>query len=836
VTFLFTDIEGSTRLLHELGDRYRGALDDHRRLLREAFTDHDGYEVDTQGDAFFVAFARAQDAVAAAIQAQRALAAHEWPDGSSLTVRMGIHTCEATPTDEGYVGIGVHRGARVAAAGHGGQVLLSQTSRDLLEDAPEPLALRDLGEHRLKDLTHPQRLYQLLGDGLASDFPPLKTLENRRTNLPTQPTALVGRHQELEEVAALLRDGTRVVTLTGPGGTGKTRLALQAAAELLEDFAEGVFFVPLATVTDPALVLPAVSQTLGVTTTGIQTLEGYLADKELLLVLDNLEQIAEAVAPSLAELCAQGPRVKLLATSREPLRLTGEQVYPVQPLELEHDAVELFVERAQAVKPDFQLARENSEAVHELCRRLDGLPLALELAAAQVTLLTPEALLDRLGDRLALLTGGARDLPERQRTLRATLEWSHDLLADSEQRLFARLAAFSGGFTLDAAAAVAEASLEDLGSLVDKSLVRHQAGRYSMLETIHAYALERLDESNGEARSRHAAHFLALAEEAHADRVNDEGRRLARLDEEHDNLRLALEHFHEQRDPRELELAGALAWFWTVRSHLKEGRGYLQRALESAGEEAADSVRARALAGAGALDSWLGETTRGVELLEESLQISRSAGAEDDEAWTLNAIAFAHFLAGELEPARRAAEEALALERKLGDPARVLILVSTLTQILVAEGDVDRAEPLALEALEEGGPRSDRVAHFAHHYLGDCALIRGDPAAAEPHYRQSLDLAVELGDRVEICFELQGLAMAAAGQGDPAHALRVAGAADSEVESLGADFSRIRFWVELLERYLGPARTELGAVAEGQRAAGRKLSLEDAVRLALSRD
>jgi predicted ATPase/class 3 adenylate cyclase len=832
VTFLFTDIEGSTRLLHELGDRYRGALEDHRRLLRATFGRHGGQEVDTQGDAFFVAFERAQDAVTAAAEAQNALAAHDWPDGAPLRVRMGIHTSDVMPSAEGYVGIGVHRGARVASAGHGGQILVSQTTRDLLEEAPGSFGLLDLGEHRLKDLTQPQRLYQVLGEGLAHDFPPLKTLESRPTNLPAQPTALVGRLRELEQISGLLRDGARVVTLTGPGGTGKTRLALQAAAEVLDEFADGVFFVPLATTSDPELVLPAVSQALGVATTGYQTLEGYLADKQLLLVLDNLEQIAEA-GTSLAALCAQGPRLKLLATSREPLRVAGERVYPVPPLELEHDAVELFVERAQAAKPDFELTGENAADVHELCRRLDGLPLALELAAARITLLTPEALLDRLGDRLALLTGGARDLPERQRTLRATLEWSYGLLSGSEQRLFASLGAFSGGFTLDAAEAVAEASLDDLASIVDKGLVRHDSGRYSMLETIQAYAVERLAQADGEVRARHADYFLELAEEACAGRFADEANWVDRLDADHDNLRLALDYLHERGDPRELDLVGALGWFWGARSHLREGFTYHERALAAA-EDREDEAKARALTGAGLFYSWLGDTARAVEVLDDALALSRRLGAESQEVSALHGLAFAYFLGAEVEKARSFAEEALALERRTSSQGW---LTGMLTQILVAQGDVDAAEPLALEALEEAsGSRAVRIEHYAHHYLGDCKLIRGDPAAAEPHYRRSLEAAVELGDRVEICFELQGLAMSYAGEGDSRRALRLAGAAEAGFESLGADFSGIRFWVELLDRYVGPVRAGLGEAGEAEWEAGRALSLDEAVRLALGPD
>jgi predicted ATPase/class 3 adenylate cyclase len=701
VTFLFTDIEGSTRLLHDLGDRYKDALENHRRLLREAFDRHEGYEVDTQGDAFFVAFARAQDALQSAAEGQRALAAHRWPDGRQLRVRMGVHTCEATATEEGYVGIGVHRGARVASAGHGGQVLVSQATRELIDEGSDSLGVRDLGEHRLKDLTQPQRLYQLVADGLELEFPALKTLENRPTNLQAQPTPLIGRTRELEEITELVRTGGRIVTLTGPGGAGKTRLALQAAADLLDEFRDGVFFIPLAGVTDPDLVVPAVAQTLGVTSAGIQTLEGYLADKELLLVLDNLEQILEA-ATHLAALSGQGAGVKLLATSREALRLSGERAYPVPPLDLEHDALELFVERAQAVTPDFALTNENFTAVRELCARLDGLPLALELAAARIGLLTPAAMLKRLGDRLQLLTGGARDLPERQRTLRHTLEWSYELLSEQEQQLFARLGVFAGGFSLEAAEAVCDAELEDLASLVDKSLIRHEEGRYSMLETIRAYASERLEDLGAtEPHMRLAAYFLPLVHEARREHLQREREWLDRLELEHDNLRASLDWLHEHDPALELELAGELGWLWLLRSHLQEGRERLEQALGTqAVEEADPRAYAFALRWLGAINSWLGDSPTGLPQLTEAHRLAVELGDRMEEARALNYRAWAHFIAGDLPPARRDAEEALALFRELEDPGYVNVGIGTLGQILVAEGDVDRAEPLAREAVE----------------------------------------------------------------------------------------------------------------------------------------
>src|SRR6266508_667884 len=497
VTFLFSDIEGSTVLLRELGDRYADLLSQHHRLLRDVWSRHGGVEMDTQGDAFSVGFARASAAVAAAAAAQDALA----PTG--LRVRMGVHTGEPTLNETGYVGMDVHRAARIAAVAHGGQVLVSQSTRDLLDTE---LELRDLGEHRLKDLARPERLHQL-GSG---SFPPLRSLT--QTNLPVLLTPLVGREREVEDVVGLMRT-SRLLTLTGPGGTGKTRLSLQAAAELGDEFPNGVWWVPLSPISEPAFVATAVAQALGVVEGTGRTLDealgSFLADKQLLLVLDNFEHLLNG-APTVADLLAGAPQLRALVTSRARLALSGEQEYPVPPL-VDDEAAELFDTRARALRPDFAA----NGAVGEICRRLDGLPLAIELAAARVKVLTPQQILERLEHRLEFLTGGARDVPERQRTLRATIEWSYELLDERERLLFARLAAFAGTFDLEAAERVCECDLDTLASLVDKSLLRQTAdGRFFMLDTIAEFAqecLRALDEERT-LRDGHAAYFAALAE------------------------------------------------------------------------------------------------------------------------------------------------------------------------------------------------------------------------------------------------------------------------------------------------------------------------------------
>jgi predicted ATPase/class 3 adenylate cyclase len=494
VTFLFTDIEGSTRLLQGLGERWQPVLEDHNRFLRHAIRDAGGIDLRTEGDAFFAVFQSAPAAVAAVAAAQRALAAHPWPEDAQVRVRMGLHTGEGAVGGDDYVGLDVHRAARIAATGHGGQVLVSSTTAELVGGGlPDGMDLRDLGEHRLKDLARPERIFQLTVDGLPAEFPPIRSLETP-TNLPVQRTSFVGREREVARVKELLR-GPGLLTLTGPGGSGKTRLAIQAARTLLDDYPDGVFLTELGPITDPLLVPATIANAVGIKTEGVRpvmdTLTEQLRDREMLIVLDNFERVLPS-APAVGELLDAGPRLRMLATSREPLHVAGEKELAVPPLALPDpdaaaspddllrtEAVGLFVQRATAVDPEFHLTDENAEAVADLCRRLDGLPLAIELAASRVKLLSPQAILERLEHRLELLTGGPVDVPARQRTLREAIGWSHDLLDEAERTLFRRLSVFAGGWTLDSAEAVADSKggldvIELLGSLLDKSLVERR--------------------------------------------------------------------------------------------------------------------------------------------------------------------------------------------------------------------------------------------------------------------------------------------------------------------------------------------------------------------------
>ena len=907
LTLLFTDIEGSTRLHQQLGDRYASLLAECRQLLRATFQQWNGHEVDTQGDAFFVAFARATDAVSAAVAVQRDLATHAFPEGATVRVRMGLHTGEPRRSSEGYVGLDLHQAARVMSAGHGGQVLLSQTTYDLVEhDLPQGVSLRDLGEHRLKDLHRSSHLYQLVIAGLPADFPPLKTLARHPKDLPLQLTSFVGREREMAEVRRLLAL-TRLLTLTGAGGCGKTRLALHVAETTSSDYADGVYFVSLAPITDPGLVVSTIAQALGVREQGnrplLDGLQDLLREKQLLLLLDNFEQLISA-APVVAGLLVAAPHLKVLVTSRASLHLSGEREFVVPPLSLpdlrnllppdrllHFAAVHLFIERAQAVQSDFTITEENAAAIAAICHQVDGLPLAIELAAGRSKLFPPQALLSRLTNRLKLLVGGARDLPSRQQTLRGTIAWSYDLLDETEKRLFRRLAVFVGGCTLEAAEAVCNIHrdlgvdvLDTVESLVDKSLLRQETQtdgepRLLILETIREYALERLADS-GEAdamRRKHATFFLALAEEAYPRMFSAElSTWYRRLEIEHNNLRAALQWTLEHQEAEMgLRLAGALSRFWRTHNHVREGRNWFKQVLAQSGAQAHTAARARALRGAGLLVTVHGDFPEAYQLLEESVLIGREVGAAGrrDLAHALALLGHVTILQGNPNVARELAGEGLRLFQEvgevwgtafslyylgratleLGDPVAAQALLEESVKLFRILGDrqisVLPLDALGLIALQQGdgaGARTyfeevlsiARETEYDEHiadalaHLGTVALRRSDSSQAASLYQQSLVRYRELGDKAGIVEDLAGVAEVASLVGQPERAVRLFGAVEALREASGIRLSPLRRadydrTVEGIRAYLGDA-----AFAEAW-AQGRAMPLEQAIAQAL---
>jgi predicted ATPase/class 3 adenylate cyclase len=797
VTFLFTDVEGSTRLLRELGDDYADVLAEHRRRLREAFTRHNGVEVDTQGDAFFVAFARSTDALAAAAEGRDALA-----DGP-IRVRMGLHTGEPRLTDEGYVGMDVHLGARIAAAGHGGQVLVSQATAKLAD-----VELTDLGEHRLKDIDQPVWIYQL---GTAV-FPPLKTIAN--TNLPRPASSFIGRALEVGDVRGLVREA-RLVTLTGPGGSGKTRLAIEAASDLVGDFRNGVYWIGLATVRDPELVLPTVAQTIGAQ----DGLAAHVGEKELLLLLDNLEQVV-GVAPELAALVEACRNLTVLVTSRELLRVRGEVEYEVLPL-AQPDAVELFCARSQL---------EPSLAIEELCRRLDNMPLALELAAARTKVLSPEQILERLRDRLDLLRGG-RDAEPRQATLRATIEWSHDLLTEREQQLFRRLGVFTGGCTLDTAVAVAEADLDTLQSLVEKSLVRHRHDRFWMLETIREFALEQL-EAEDEATAilrRHAEHFAAVAETAHlsVDALAAGGGSggHAVVDGEQSNIRSALDWLHAAE---EIELAMRatveLEQYWVTNSPA-EGTRRLTGLLEAPAAVPAE-LRVRAIRVLAGTTYIVGDFEEGTRRIEQALREYERLGDDFGVAHMTFRLAVEENRRGNGERARELCEESLARHSGKFNECQAATL---LGGIAFREGRHEEA----FELLERSARLADDIGFDwwrtnALQTAAEFALMLGRLDEARALVRESLQLAQRIQDRQGIAYGLTMVAWIAAEEGEAARAGRLWGALEAE-----AARARIGQWEGERVEYEARVLAADGAEFQQARAEGRALALDSALEYAL---
>jgi predicted ATPase/class 3 adenylate cyclase len=805
VTFLFTDIEGSTRLLEERGNEYAELLAGHHHALRGEFASHGGVEVNTQGDAFFVAFAKASDALAAA-------AARDALGDGPIRVRMGLHTGEPTVTGEDYGGIDVHRAARIAAAGHGGQILLSQATRDLVRAD----RLRDLGVHRLKDLAAPEHLYQLGED----EFPPLTTVD--QTNLPVQPTPFVGRERELAEVLALL-DSHRIVTLTGPGGSGKTRLALQAAAESVERYGDGVWFVSLVAVRDPQLVEPTIARVVG----GPHDLHEFLTGKRTLLVLDNLEQLLPGAAEVIIRLEA-----RILATSRSRLNVAAEQEFPVPTLPVDDGAV-LFTQRARQLQPGF----ESDATAREIAERLDGLPLALELAAGRVKVLTPGQILERLGRGLDLLTSGTHDAPERQRALRGTVEWSYQLLAGDERRLFAQLAVFAGSFALEAAEAVCSAELDVLQSLVDQSLLRHgEDGRFFMLATIKEFALEKLrDLSDASSlRRRHDDYFLGVAEELDAREWRSGMRELSaeslsRFERELPSFRAALAGLAEDgRGEAVLRLGAALWRFWLNRAQYHDAAEWLEHAAVDDPTLPLE-VRAAALGAAGGIAFYVHDDVDGAETFwREGLELRRVQDDPHELGVAFGRLASVAWRRGDFDGAIAYHEQAIPLFEQTGDEASRLTELQWLGEAYRDRGDFEDGERI-LEETATGARELgfDQQLTTTLHSLGDLSLDRSDPDTALRRFAEALARAIATGNRRVQIYCVAGIACALLLRGDARAAARLWGIAEDQERRLG--FRMLLNERQRYESLISGAREALGSAFGAERGAGAGLTLEQAV-------
>ena len=887
VTCLFTDIEGSTRLEIELGTGpYRDIRERHRDILRTAFGTHRGHEQGTEGDSFFVIFASAGDAVAAVVEAQRALTAEPWPEGAVVRVRMGMHTGEVETVGTDVIGLAINRAARIAAVAHGGQVLLSDATQALVAGAlPVDVSVRDLGEHRLKDLGAPVRVGQLVIAGLPADFPPIRSIDARPNNLPTQLTTFVGRERELADAGALLA-GTRLLTFTGPGGTGKTRLSLQVAAAASDAYPDGVWFVALEAVRDPVLVAPTIARTLGIASYDarppLDRLVDAVGDRRVLFVLDNFEQVV-AAGPIVAELLRRCPNITCLVTTRIALHVSGEQEYPVPGLpappdtgrlsELERrnlprairdfdvetleqfESVRLFIARASAVKPGFTVTNTNAPAVAGICARLHGMPLAIELAAARIKLLTPDQILARLDHHLAVLTAGSRDLPERQQTLRGAIAWSYDLLDAGARRLLDRLSVFRGGFDLDMAESVGGPAdaiggnvIDRLGELVDQSLIRldeeHDVPRFTMLETIREYAVEMLDagEDAESARRRHAEAFYALAREA-APQLSGADQRawLDRLEREHDNLRAALDWATAHDPPLASRLAVALWRFWQQRGYLNEARARLD-SMAALGWELEPVDQARFAEALGGIAYWQSDRPAARRWYDEALAIWRAIGDRGEIANALYNRAYADIITvmrgeaepDELEPGREMMEELLAIYRELGDRGGEGNLIWGLGSFYYFTANATEAESWYRQSLDLHRSAGDRTMEaWSLHMLGLALTGQRRWDEARDTARHALRHFFEAGDISGVTLVLDDLSLVALGSGDAERAGRLWGAARHLQATTG---TALADYVEHTGNLFGIAtpRDELTAEAlAGFAADGAAMGLDEVVAYAL---
>jgi predicted ATPase/class 3 adenylate cyclase len=855
ITFLFTDIQGSTRLLQRLGDGYTDVLGAHGRLLREASARHGGCEVHVFGDGFFIAFADAVDAVAAAVESQRSLLGFPWPHGSPVLVRMGLHTGTAVVVDGDYVGYDVHRASRIAGSAHGGQIVVSAETHRAVDGSVDGVAFLDLGEHVLKDLDDPEQLHQVLADGLLTEFAPLRSLEPP-TNIPRRAGTLVGRRRDLAELHRLVCDAaTRVVTVTGPGGTGKTRLAGAVGVDALGEFSGGAFFVDLTPITDPDQVVIEIAGVVGASLESgppVDALADTIRRRRVLLLLDNFEQVMFA-APAVARLVERCPRLTVMVTSRVVLSLRDEVVFPVSPLGLPseptRDAVEqsdagaLFVERARSARPDFRLSEANAAVVAEVCELVDGLPLAIELAAARIKLFAVEQLRMQLDEGLRVLTGGPGDAPERHQAMRATIEWSLRLLTPSERVFFRNLAVFRGGATLDALAYVVapeDEAAETLTALIDHSLVRriadeHGGVRFDVLHVIGEYARDLLEASGAAAEvgDRHARFFLALAEAASAAGGDDT------LAGEHDNLRTALDALLDRAELGDgqaaelgLRLANSLGQFWYHHGHLHTGIALLERSLAVASD--VDQLqRASALGHLGILLESCRDVDAARACFEEALATYRNRGDRAGEAKCLNSLGVVARTTGDLRQAEVYFVESLALRRELGDVPGTATRLSNLALILIHRGEIARAIDLLTEAERLDSTAGDRwgIACDANN-LGVAHLLDGHPETGKPLVASALRTFVEFGDDDGVAESLEALAGIAAAEDDAFRTLRLASAADAlreraGIPPVGVDRQRLDGWI-------AEANAALTATAAAQaQEQGRQMTTGQAVRYAL---
>ena len=883
-TFLFTDIERST----EMWERYRGtmprALERHDSVLRDVIAACGGKVFKEVGDAFHATFTDAAQAVQAAIAIQQSLNAEDWETPEPIRVRVALHTGDSEQRGGDFFGPTLNRTARILAAGHGGQILISQAVEQLVEDRfPMGTALRDLGERRLKDLDRPERLFQVVADGLETEFPPLRTLDARPHNLPAQATPLVGREAELRAVRDLvLRQDTRLVTLTGPGGIGKTRIALQVAAEVIDVFRDGVFFVNLTTVREPERLSAAILQAVDVTPESgelaDEALRKWLTRREILLLLDNFEQIVEA-APRVADLLREAPRLNLLITSQAALKIRGEHGFPVGTLALPDDtdvdvgvleaneAVALFVDRAQSIRPDFRLDEQNAEAVAAIVRELDGLPLAIELAASRIQLFTPQALLRRLEQSFDILSSRARDVPDRHRTLRNAIAWSYELLEDDEKALFRRQAVFDGGFALDSAEEICSPPddpldvLDGLSSLIDKSLLAQRPTptgepRFERLRTVLAFAVECL-ETSGEAdrwRRRHAEHFAELADRVDeaVGAMRDAKDRLDRIALEIDNFRAALKWAVSKREADlAVRLCASLPALWFRTGTLEEGKKWLERALELKAE-LTDASRARALNLQGRLRQIEGDNSPEVAAaFEESLSVYRRLDDRKGVARALMNLGNLKRRGRDLDAAEAMFREALEIYRDLGEAFGQGGALLNLGDLYNARGDRDRARAFFEEARDITGGGGARITYaFALQYLGTMAVVDGDLDRAEELYQESRREFTDLGARPGLAWSQYYLAVVARERGDRERARTLFGEALRGVREIGfmpgVALALIGIaGVESSEGHHRRAAVLLGAAREIRRRASLSMSpveektiaeIEDATREALGGD